>query len=94
MLFFKPTFVLLDSKEIENELMFHALSGRINIEKELPEFFQSLPLICSSWVYILRTFADSGYIYVDEIAIVILINKSYMLFKLTRFISISFCSNY
>ena len=47
MLFFKPTFVLLDSKEIENELMFHALSGRINIEKELPEFFQSLPLICS-----------------------------------------------
>ena len=51
---------------------------RINIEKELPEYFQSLPLLCSSWVSILSTFADLGFIYLDEIAILIFIDKSYL----------------
>ena len=45
----KPSF-LPNSKEIENESMFYALSGRINISKELKEFFQSLSLLCSSRV--------------------------------------------
>ena len=38
-----------------------------NIGKESKEFFQSLPLLCSSWFYILRTFADLCFIQLDGI---------------------------
>ena len=48
-LFLKPSLVLY-STEIENELTFNALSSKINVGKELKEIFQSLSLLCSSWI--------------------------------------------